>query len=112
MARKKVKAIIDVFTFMDGEFFIVYSPTLDLSAYGETLKYAQKSFKDSLKTIVEELELKNNLINYLLSHGWTVRTTPLPELKPPSIKEDFIKKLIPKAKLLVPRSKMEVMLHI
>lgn len=112
MARKKVKVMIDVLTFMDGEFFIIYSPTLDLSAYGRTLRYAQKSFKDSLKTIIEELKQKNSLISYLLSHGWTIRTTPLPELKPSSLKEEFIKKLIPKARLMQPRSKMEVILHI
>jgi len=53
--EKSIKAKLNAYGFKDGEFYILYIPSLEISAYGDDFKDAYKMAKVSLKTFSEDL---------------------------------------------------------
>ena len=90
---KKIKVNIDVIFFKEDGKVIAYSPALDLSAYGSSLKDAQKSFDSVFKIYIEETDKKGTLIEDLLKHGWTIQTNPVPVFTPPKMEKKLYKSL-------------------
>ncbi len=54
----------------EGKYFVAYSPALELSAYGETLEKAKKSFTETLGIFLDHLTQAGTLEDELLSLGW------------------------------------------
>ena len=55
----------------EGETYIVYSHSLDLSAYGNTEAEATKNFHSSLKLFLRETSIKGTLDQVLSELGWS-----------------------------------------
>ena len=67
---EKMRVAITLVIFKEGNMNIVYSPSLDLSGYGETEAKAKKSFETTLAETVK-YAIENNTLNHLLiSLGW------------------------------------------
>ncbi|HEX3072192.1 MAG TPA: hypothetical protein VHP30_01145 [Ignavibacteriales bacterium] len=94
MKFKKVE--LEVATFKDGEYHVAYCPALDFSAYGKTLREAQKSFAESVVFFLEEMEESNRLNDYLLSLGWKLQRVPKAEYEPPTLSQPFMKRMLDK----------------
>ncbi len=54
----------------EGKKIVAYSPELDLSTCGNTVKTAKKRFDELLEIFFEELAESNNTANVLLNLGW------------------------------------------
>lgn len=94
MKFKKVE--LEVAAFKDGDSYIAYCPALDFSAYGKTLREAQKSFAESVVFFLEEMEESNRLNDYLLSLGWKLQRVPKAEYEPPTLNQPFMKRMLDK----------------
>lgn len=53
-----------------GKRYIAYSPALDISTSGKTMREAQKRFSELIDIFVEELVKNNTLEEVLLDLGW------------------------------------------
>ncbi|NOG96560.1 MAG: hypothetical protein HND52_01175 [Ignavibacteriae bacterium] len=84
---------LDVAIIKQEEFFVAYSPALELSAYGKTISDAKKDFKEVLELFIQDLAKDNKLIAELLDLGWTIKTKPQPVFKSPTIKKRELKKI-------------------
>lgn len=63
---------IRVFDAVDGDFYILYSPSLNISGYGKTMEEAEESFKVSIDAFaldIKNLSPKNREI-VLSKLGW------------------------------------------
>ena len=67
----------------DKNIHIIYSPTLDLSGYGNTLKEAKTSFEIAFVDFVDYTLKKHTLTKVLKSLGWEMKGT---SKKPTKIK--------------------------
>jgi hypothetical protein len=73
--NKKGKLNIDVplFSFQEGKVIIVYSPHLDLSAYGDTEKEAFKAFTEAMALFFDYTTNKGTLVKELTRLGWKIK---------------------------------------
>ncbi len=67
---KKILLKVSLVTFKEDKSFIVYSPSLDLSGYGDTEAEAKKSFETTLTLTVGHCIEKNTFRKMLESLGW------------------------------------------
>lgn len=56
----------------DGDSWIEYAPSLNISAYGDSKEDAQMSFQENIKQFIEDIRTlkKAELEQYLYSLGW------------------------------------------
>lgn len=72
ISKKKVSINLHVIKGKEGDFFVAYSPTLNVSGYGRTKSDAEQSFIENMHIFYEDfmtLSTKNQLL-YLASLGW------------------------------------------
>ena len=89
--NKKVSVNLQMFSFKDGDMFILYCPALDLSSYGMTEDDAKDSFEQVLETTITYWINKNTLKKDLLKHGWEIKSTKQRKIKAPSFEKLFSK---------------------
>lgn len=56
----------------ESGFFFLYSPSLDLTGYGETQELAKKSLEITLLEFLEYTKIKNTFFDELENLGWMV----------------------------------------
>jgi len=78
-----VQLVINVITFPDGDYYIAYSPELDISTYARTKEDVNKRFEERLTIFFETASRKKNLFKQLKELGWKIHDKPNPELIPP-----------------------------
>ncbi|MDL2299235.1 hypothetical protein LJC21_00825 [Bacteroides sp. OttesenSCG-928-E20] len=84
---KKVSFLLDMYVFKEGNSFIVYSPALDMSAYGNTSEEAQKAFEDIIESSFKYSLNKNTFKEDLQKHGWKITSLKQKKIKAPSVEE-------------------------
>lgn len=55
----------------EGKSFVAYTPALDLSSAGDTLKDAEKNIAEAVALFMEEIQNRGTLNDVLSSLGWT-----------------------------------------
>ena len=66
--------------------YVIYSPALDLSAYGPSIEQAKKNFHDTVTIFLRETEKKGTLEELLLELGWEkVEKDDKPRWNPPQL---------------------------
>lgn len=80
---KNVEVKLDIFFVKEDNFYIAFSPAMDLTAYGNSMRDAKKSFETTFQIYLEESFKDDTLIDDLLKHGWTVQTQPTAKFTPP-----------------------------
>lgn len=53
--KNKISLKVIIASGKEGDYFVVVSPSLDVSGYGKTKEMAQESFKENIKTFCEDL---------------------------------------------------------
>lgn len=76
------KLKLSVIMLKEGDAFVAYTPALDLSTSGKTLKEAQYNFVEAVNLFFEELKEAGTTNEVLTNLGWTKKTK---ELVPPVI---------------------------
>jgi len=65
-----VKGTLPVQYFKEGDIFIAFTPSLDLSTCGETFEEAKKNFMEAVTLFFEECIKQGTLGKVLASYGW------------------------------------------
>lgn len=78
---------LQMYLFKDEDSYVVYCPSLDMSAYGNTEEQAKKSFEDILAITVQYWINKNTLVKDLQKHGWKIKSKNQKKIKEPSFSE-------------------------
>jgi len=73
---------LDVLLYKEGEYSVLYCPSLDLSAYAKTKREVEKSFSEMLDIFLEETIEKGTLEKVLINLGWTLSKN---DYRPPVI---------------------------
>ena len=81
---KSVKVSLGMYLFKEGESYIVYCPTLDLSAYGDSEEQAKNSFADIFSITIKYMLNKNTMKDDLISHGWKIKSLKQKKIQAPS----------------------------
>lgn len=68
----KIKITVSVYLFKEGDTYIAYCPSLDLSGYDTTEETAKADFEYMLKDWVKTQSGNNTLKRDLELHGWKV----------------------------------------
>lgn len=85
--KEKINVGLTLVIFTENNQFVVYSPALDLSSYGDTKNEALISFKESLEIFLDYTLKKGTLNDILLDLGWTIKLKPKPKYIPPDFEE-------------------------
>lgn len=72
---------LECYVFMEGEVYISYCPSLDISTSGRTFNEAVSNFLECFQLHIEWCVEHKTLLEDLKSHGWRVRKS---EIEPPS----------------------------
>ena len=81
----KYEISVSVLILQEGDYYVAYSPALELSSYGKSVVEAKKSFAQVLKIFVEETERKGTFEKVLLGLGWTLQQKPSFKYQPPEL---------------------------
>ncbi|MDX2048619.1 MAG: hypothetical protein SFU87_17665 [Chitinophagaceae bacterium] len=80
------KVQIDVVLIKEGDFFVAYCPSLELSSYGSDEQEAKTAFDEALDIFLDDTQKKGTLEKVLLKLGWSLRQMPKPSYVPPKRK--------------------------
>ena len=90
-----VEMPVSLLVFQQGDYYVAYCPSLELSSYGISVEDAKEGFDDAMNIYLEHCEKQGTLEADLVKHGWTIERKPT-KLEPPA----RIKLDIPAAQLL------------
>lgn len=76
---------IPVFISKEGRSFVAYSPAVDLSSAGKSVREAQKRFSEAVDLFFDELEDMGTLEQVLTELGWEKQEHPRKEWIPPHV---------------------------
>lgn len=74
---------VDVIIVKEDDYYVAYCPSLDLSAYADSIEKAKRAFEKGLEIFLEETAKKGTFEKILLNLGWTLKLHPKPNYKPP-----------------------------
>lgn len=83
---------LDVVSFPEGEYFVAYSPSLDLSGQGKDRHEAIESLMKIVRITIDWAKQEGSLHKLLLEKGWTLKEYPTPVYSPPRFNAAAIKK--------------------
>lgn len=98
-SRNIIKGSIPVLFIKEGETFVAFSPTLDLSSCGDTFDQAKRHFLEALDIFFEECLKHGTLEQALQSYGWKKSETRPSYWEPPIlVGEETLSVSLPAAK--------------
>lgn len=111
-----VRVQVILISFKEDNYFIVYSPHLDVSGYGVTEEEAMDSFNNSLKQFLDYTTNKKTLHKELTNLGWELKkgTPKKPKkINAPSFDDlinnnDSLKELINKHDIVTHRKEVAI----
>ena len=83
----KVSAQLDIYTFTNDGYEVVYCPALDISAYGDDKEQAKASFEFRFGEYLKYCLAKNTLLKDLQHHGWKIKSLKQKRVKSPTVQE-------------------------
>lgn len=92
----EINISVSIFLFKEGEAYIAYCPSLDLSGYDSTEDAAKADFVYMLREWLKEQMANGTLYTDLERHGWKIRSDTATE---PSF-IDVVKRNRPASKIL------------
>jgi predicted RNase H-like HicB family nuclease len=67
---------LNVLVFQEGEYYVAYCPSLNLSSYGDSVQEAKEGFDETMKSYIEDCESYHSLTEDLTKLGWKVVRLP------------------------------------
>lgn len=86
---------VSLLVFKQGDYYVAYCPSLELSSYGISVEDAKEGFDDAMNIYLEHCKENGTLETDLIKHGWSIERKPA-KLEPPAM----IKLSIPAGKLI------------
>jgi len=73
ISANRIRIEMVIVSGQDGEFFVKYNPSLNISGYGNTPEDAEKSFQEAIRLFIDDIRSlgKSDLELYLNSIGWS-----------------------------------------
>ncbi len=68
----RIELDLQILIFEEGDQHFVYSPSLDLTGYGDTTAKARKSFEITLNEYLRYTQVKGTLVKDLKKHKWKI----------------------------------------
>jgi len=84
---KRIQVQLELYKFIEGNMYIIYCPSLDLSSYGYTEEKAKESFSETFKIYINYGINKNTLAEDMRKYGWNVKSMRQRRIKAPSTRE-------------------------
>lgn len=78
---------LSVLVFQQGDYYVSYCPSLELSSYGDTIEEAKAGFDDVMRVYIEECQKKGTLHADLMAHGWELNIDNDKNASPPQMVE-------------------------
>jgi hypothetical protein len=75
---------LSVLVFQEGDYFLSYCPSLDLSSYGNSIHDAKEGFDDVMKNFIEDSVKNKTLHEDLIKHGWKINIHNAKKAEPPA----------------------------
>lgn len=72
-SNKKIQVLVSIIEFQEDGVYFVYSPTLDITGYGNTRKEAAKSYSETLEEFVRYTAVKGTVFKELKRLGWKIK---------------------------------------
>ena len=85
---------VEVALFKEDDIYVAYSPSLDLAGQGDNHEEAIIALKENIHITFEWAMEHKTIHELLLDLGWSIKTKPVSEYKPPVLTPDQIEKLI------------------
>ena len=80
-----ISMILNMYLFKEEKSYIVYCPSLDISASGDSEEQAKKYFEEVLFITFKYMLNKNTLKADLMNHGWGLKSLKQKKMKAPSL---------------------------
>ena len=81
--KNSTQVVINVLIGKQGDYFVAYCPSLELSSYGKTETQAKKNFEVEVDIFLEETEKRGSLEKILYKLGWQIEKHPSRTYTPP-----------------------------
>lgn len=78
---------LNVLVFQQGDYYVAYCPSIELSSYGDTIEEAKNGFDDVMNNYLETSQKNGTLHSDLLSHGWQLNIDNDKNAAPPQMIE-------------------------
>ena len=83
MANNIAEMQLSLLIYKQGDYFVAFCPSLELSSYGDSIEDAKKGFADAMDLYLEHSIENGTLEKDLLEHGWEIKQKPT-KLTPPA----------------------------
>jgi predicted RNase H-like HicB family nuclease len=82
-----VEIQLNVLVFQQGDYFVAYCPSVELSSYGDSIEEAKEGFDDVMRNYIDESEKNGTLWQDLQNHGWDLNIDNDKNAAPPQMVE-------------------------
>ncbi|RWZ88344.1 MULTISPECIES: hypothetical protein [unclassified Hydrotalea] len=78
---------LNVLVLQQGDYYVAYCPSLNLSSYGDTIDDAKVGFDEVMEAYLEECKENGTLHDDLVKNGWTFNIHNHKKAEPPAMVE-------------------------
>lgn len=78
---------LNVLVFQEGDYYVAYCPSLNLSSYGDSVEDAKTGFDEVMEAYLEECKDNGSLRDDLVKNGWTFNIQNHKKAEPPAMIE-------------------------
>jgi hypothetical protein len=78
---------LNVLVFQQGDYYVAFCPSLNLSSYGDSVDDAKVGFDEVMTSYLEDCKENNSLHEDLLKNGWTFNIQNHKKAEPPAMVE-------------------------
>lgn len=78
---------LNVLVFQEGEYYVAFCPSLNLSTYGNSVGDAKDAFDDAMNIYLDYSNENGTLHQDLIKHGWQFGLENNKKVEPPSMVE-------------------------
>jgi predicted RNase H-like HicB family nuclease len=78
---------LNILVFQQGDYYVAYCPSLNLSSYGDTIEEAKLGFNEVMEAYLEECRENNSLHEDLIKNGWKINIQNNKKAEPPAMVE-------------------------
>lgn len=82
-AKNIVEMQLSLLIYKQGDYYVAFCPSLELSSYGDSVEDAKTGFDDAMNLYLEYSIENGTLEKDLLEHGWEIKQKPT-KLNPPA----------------------------
>lgn len=78
---------LNVLVFQEGDYYVAFCPSLNLSSYGDSIDDAKVGFDEVMTSYLEECKENGSLRDDLIKNGWTFSIQNHKKAEPPAMVE-------------------------